>query len=210
FMEPAYGTIETLSCDRAGCRRRSDAAGDALPVAGGERDRRHRVRKRGGCQIGTGAGGRQPGSADDRRQSCRSHERCGARACRHEIQSRARRHRHLGHAAAAGAAGRRAILAQALVAARRPPRGGADVAGLEPGRRGLVRGAGRFGGAPSALRRAMIWAADPAFAPSGALPMTLSFLLTSLIVVISPGTGVLYTLAVALTQGAKASVAAAL
>ena len=39
--------------------------------------------------------------------------------------------------------------------------------------------------------------------------MTLSFLLTSLIVVISPGTGVLYTLAVALTQGAKASVAAA-
>jgi len=39
--------------------------------------------------------------------------------------------------------------------------------------------------------------------------MTLSFLVTSLIVVISPGTGVLYTLAVALTQGAKASIAAA-
>src|SRR5260221_5031226 len=39
--------------------------------------------------------------------------------------------------------------------------------------------------------------------------MTLSFLLTSLIVVASPGTGVLYTLAVALTQGARASVAAA-
>jgi threonine/homoserine/homoserine lactone efflux protein len=39
--------------------------------------------------------------------------------------------------------------------------------------------------------------------------MTLSFLLTSLIVVASPGTGVLYTLAVALTRGSKASVAAA-
>src|SRR6476660_3197695 len=36
--------------------------------------------------------------------------------------------------------------------------------------------------------------------------MTLSFLLTTLIVVASPGTGVLYTLAVALTQGAKASI----
>ncbi|WP_426436689.1 LysE family translocator [Bradyrhizobium genosp. P] len=39
--------------------------------------------------------------------------------------------------------------------------------------------------------------------------MTPSFLLTSLIVVASPGTGVLYTLAVALTRGSKASVAAA-
>ena len=39
--------------------------------------------------------------------------------------------------------------------------------------------------------------------------MTLSFLLTSLIVVASPGTGVLYTLATALTRGARASVAAA-
>jgi threonine/homoserine/homoserine lactone efflux protein len=39
--------------------------------------------------------------------------------------------------------------------------------------------------------------------------MTLSFLLTSLIVVVSPGTGVLYTLAAALTKGARASVAAA-
>jgi threonine/homoserine/homoserine lactone efflux protein len=39
--------------------------------------------------------------------------------------------------------------------------------------------------------------------------MSLSFLLTSLIVIVSPGTGVLYTLAVALTRGAKASVAAA-
>ena len=37
----------------------------------------------------------------------------------------------------------------------------------------------------------------------------LSFLLTSLIVVASPGTGVLYTLAVALTQGARARIAAA-
>jgi threonine/homoserine/homoserine lactone efflux protein len=39
--------------------------------------------------------------------------------------------------------------------------------------------------------------------------VTLSFLLTSLIVVVSPGTGVLYTLAVALTQGSRASIAAA-
>lgn len=39
--------------------------------------------------------------------------------------------------------------------------------------------------------------------------MTLSFLLTSLIVVVSPGTGVLYTLAVALTAGSRASIAAA-
>jgi threonine/homoserine/homoserine lactone efflux protein len=39
--------------------------------------------------------------------------------------------------------------------------------------------------------------------------MTLSFLLTSLIVVASPGTGVLYTLAVALAQGARKSVVAA-
>ena len=39
--------------------------------------------------------------------------------------------------------------------------------------------------------------------------MSLSFLLTSLIVIVSPGTGVLYTLAVALTKGARASVAAA-
>ena len=39
--------------------------------------------------------------------------------------------------------------------------------------------------------------------------MTLSFLLTSLIVVISPGTGVLYTLAAALSRGSRASLAAA-
>jgi threonine/homoserine/homoserine lactone efflux protein len=39
--------------------------------------------------------------------------------------------------------------------------------------------------------------------------MTLSFLLTTLIVVASPGAGVLYTLAVALAQGSRASVAAA-
>ena len=39
--------------------------------------------------------------------------------------------------------------------------------------------------------------------------MTLSFLVTSLIVVASPGTGVLYTLAVALTRGARPSIAAA-
>src|SRR5215468_8259130 len=39
--------------------------------------------------------------------------------------------------------------------------------------------------------------------------MSLSFLLTSLIVIVSPGTGVLYTLAVALTKGFRASIAAA-
>jgi threonine/homoserine/homoserine lactone efflux protein len=39
--------------------------------------------------------------------------------------------------------------------------------------------------------------------------MTLAFLVTSLIVVASPGTGVLYTLAVALTRGSTASIAAA-
>ena len=39
--------------------------------------------------------------------------------------------------------------------------------------------------------------------------MSLAFLLTSLIVVASPGTGVLYTLAAALTKGSRASIAAA-
>ena len=39
--------------------------------------------------------------------------------------------------------------------------------------------------------------------------MSLAFLLTSLIVVASPGTGVLYTLATALTRGSRASIAAA-
>ena len=39
--------------------------------------------------------------------------------------------------------------------------------------------------------------------------MSLSFLLTSLIVIASPGTGVLYTVAVALTKGSRASIAAA-
>jgi threonine/homoserine/homoserine lactone efflux protein len=39
--------------------------------------------------------------------------------------------------------------------------------------------------------------------------MSISFLLTSLIVVVSPGTGVLYTLATALTRGSRASLAAA-
>src|SRR6476646_8053060 len=45
----------------------------------------------------------------------------------------------------------------------------------------------------------MIWASA----------MSISFLLTSLIVIVSPGTGVLYTLAAALTKGSRASVAAA-
>jgi len=39
--------------------------------------------------------------------------------------------------------------------------------------------------------------------------MSLSFIITSLIVIASPGTGVLYTLAAALTRGSRASVAAA-
>ncbi len=39
--------------------------------------------------------------------------------------------------------------------------------------------------------------------------MSLAFLVTSLIVVVSPGTGVLYTLAAALTRGSRASLAAA-
>lgn len=40
--------------------------------------------------------------------------------------------------------------------------------------------------------------------------MSIEFLLTSLIVVVSPGTGVLYTLAAGLSRGARASVIAAL
>ena len=39
--------------------------------------------------------------------------------------------------------------------------------------------------------------------------MTLEFLITSLIVIVSPGTGVLYTLAAGLARGARASVVAA-
>jgi threonine/homoserine/homoserine lactone efflux protein len=39
--------------------------------------------------------------------------------------------------------------------------------------------------------------------------MSLSFLITSLLVIVSPGTGVLYTLAAALTRGSRMSVAAA-
>src|SRR6185437_8144556 len=39
--------------------------------------------------------------------------------------------------------------------------------------------------------------------------MSVSFLLTSLIVCLAPGTGVLYTLAVALSRGSRASIAAA-
>jgi threonine/homoserine/homoserine lactone efflux protein len=39
--------------------------------------------------------------------------------------------------------------------------------------------------------------------------MTLDFLITSLIVIVSPGTGVLYTLAAGLTRGSRASIVAA-
>src|SRR6266567_2047381 len=60
------------------------------------------------------------------------------------------------------------------------------------------------------MRGAVILAGDVSHCRTGwKIAMTLSFLVTSLIVVASPGTGVLYTLAVALTQGAKASIAAA-
>ena len=53
-----HGTIKTVSRDRPHCRRRPDAAGHDLPAAGGERGRRHRMRKRGG--RGAGAGARRP------------------------------------------------------------------------------------------------------------------------------------------------------
>jgi len=39
--------------------------------------------------------------------------------------------------------------------------------------------------------------------------MTIEFLITSLIVIVSPGTGVLYTLAAGLSRGSRASVVAA-
>jgi threonine/homoserine/homoserine lactone efflux protein len=51
----------------------------------------------------------------------------------------------------------------------------------------------------SGVAAGMIWAKA----------MSISFLVTSLIVIISPGTGVLYTLAAALTKGSRASIAAA-
>src|SRR5712671_843318 len=40
-------------------------------------------------------------------------------------------------------------------------------------------------------------------------PMSIEFLITSLIVVVSPGTGVLYTLATGLSRGSRASIVAA-
>src|SRR6201988_199309 len=43
----------------------------------------------------------------------------------------------------------------------------------------------------------------------GAKVMSIEFLLTSLIVVVSPGTGVLYTLATGLSRGSRASAVAA-
>jgi threonine/homoserine/homoserine lactone efflux protein len=43
----------------------------------------------------------------------------------------------------------------------------------------------------------------------GALPVSIEFLVTSLIVIASPGTGVLYTLATGLSRGSRASVVAA-
>jgi threonine/homoserine/homoserine lactone efflux protein len=44
---------------------------------------------------------------------------------------------------------------------------------------------------------------------TGALAMSIEFLVTSFIVVVSPGTGVLYTLAAGLSRGSRASVVAA-
>ena len=43
----------------------------------------------------------------------------------------------------------------------------------------------------------------------GAVPLSVEFLVTSLIVIVSPGTGVLYTLATGLSRGSRASVVAA-
>src|SRR5712672_4667146 len=63
---------------------------------------------------------------------------------------------------------------------------------------GLGNRAKRAGSA-SGLAAGMIWAKA----------MSISFLVTSLIVIVSPGTGVLYTLAAALTKGSRASIAAA-
>src|SRR5947209_2155039 len=69
-------------------------------------------------------------------------------------------------------------------------------------------------GATSLHRRAVIWPRHVAgfywrTQHDRRSPMTLAFLVTSLVVVASPGTGVLYTLAVALTRGSRASIAAA-
>src|SRR5258706_15673219 len=61
---------------------------------------------------------------------------------------------------------------------------------------------------PGATRSACT-ASEPAGGMIWARAMSISFLLTSLIVIVSPGTGVLYTLAAALTRGSRASIAAA-
>jgi threonine/homoserine/homoserine lactone efflux protein len=50
---------------------------------------------------------------------------------------------------------------------------------------------------------------DPCSRVADNFPTSLAFLITSLIVIVSPGTGVLYTLAAALTRGSRMSVAAA-
>jgi threonine/homoserine/homoserine lactone efflux protein len=44
---------------------------------------------------------------------------------------------------------------------------------------------------------------------NGSVPVSVEFLVTSLIVIVSPGTGVLYTLATGLSRGSRASVVAA-
>src|SRR3954451_12148321 len=55
-------------------------------------------------------------------------------------------------------------------------------------------------------RRTTCWREGP---KPGAHPVSIEFLITSLIVVASPGTGVLYTLGTGLSRGARASVVAA-
>src|SRR4051794_3697785 len=89
-------------------------------------------------------------------------------------------------------------------AAGRDPRSRADGA--------FVAGRARCRAAPPLTGAlANLWRAASAPCLAVILPgrMTISFLLTSLIVVASPGTGVLYTLAVALAQGSRAGIAAA-
>src|SRR2546429_233996 len=61
---------------------------------------------------------------------------------------------------------------------------------------------------PGAARPACT-ASEPAGGMIWARAMSISFIVTSLIVIVSPGTGVLYTLAAALTRGSRASIAAA-
>src|SRR5947209_2134684 len=75
ITERPNGTSETLPRDRTDRRGRPDAAGNDLSAAGGERRRRHRVRKRGGRRTGAGERRWQCGTDADRRATRRPHER---------------------------------------------------------------------------------------------------------------------------------------